>query len=1052
MKIREIYIDGFGHFHDLRFDDLSDSVTIFRGNNETGKTTLLEFLRRVLYGFPSGRGRSSENLYKPLSGGEHGGRLKIISSDGSDFIFERKSGMKTPLISDHDGSSVSDVSPHDLLGKADETFFKNVFAIGHSELREFSTLQEENIRDRMFSAGAGATAVPIIDLRKEIEEKKGKIFTSRGRVQKIPGFLTELDGVEDDIRNISEYQEQFDSFNDELDHYQREHRESLSKKNALLGEISHIENLNKAYEDYIVLKDAEKQLEQLPEISNFPPDGVSRLDRICESIISINEDIDNSNQDIRDLNRELENKRTNDELLENEKEIRALERGIEKIRSGETDLHTLYIERENLQTDCDTQKMELGDGWDEEKILSFDTSTSTQKTLSKLKKQLHDAKDAHYEAKKSYDNDFEKYGDIQGEIEQLDRQTDESRPVCDKEQLDKKIKDISILSGLITKCREQQSHVQQLREKGILQSEILNEISRGNRPSMMPMALILLAAFAVLVTGFVFSAFIPAMIGFCILILAALIYYISTKKGGKKRYDLVESRPELDISRKGFTELNKIFTEERKKLEKTREDVIQLARQCGFQAVPDPVALSTSESDLRDERQKAIAHESLLKRKKELDDNYRDVKSRLEEKKTHLEERESDLAEAIREWKAWLSSVGIDEKLEPDIVSDLLTKIHLAQQKYSELTKCKRKIQKLEQSLNDYAQRVDQITDMIDFEKSDTPDLTVELLAKELKVNQKISGDRENIKLQIDQENQKIERLGQKLDLNEQKKSELLSEATAADESQFREFSEIVTERAGLEKIIQQSRIHIRTICGDTKYEQFIQDLANTDEVYIESDLKEKKGELETIEGELSEISEKIGERRNSINELEKDNDLSALLLKESALFEEINDYSRQWAIYSIAERILNSAIELYERERQPVIIQEAQDFFTDITGKRYQKIISPLDSREIIVEESKGKRKEIGELSQGTAEQLYLSLRFGYIRDYSRNETALPVIFDDILVNFDPVRQRNACHAIRKLSETNQILYFTCHPETAEMLQAAAGDVKVVDLDTYSY
>ena len=94
MKIREIYIDGFGHFHDLKFVDLSDSVTIFRGNNETGKTTLLEFLRRVLYGFPSGRGRSSENLYKPLSGGEHGGRLKIISSEGSDFIFERKSGMK----------------------------------------------------------------------------------------------------------------------------------------------------------------------------------------------------------------------------------------------------------------------------------------------------------------------------------------------------------------------------------------------------------------------------------------------------------------------------------------------------------------------------------------------------------------------------------------------------------------------------------------------------------------------------------------------------------------------------------------------------------------------------------------------------------------------------------------------------------------------------------------------------------------------------------------------------------------------------------------------
>jgi len=58
------------------------------------------------------------------------------------------------------------------------------FAIGLEELREFSTLQGEGIRDRMFTAGAGATTIPIIDLRRELKESKEKLFTERDEHRK----------------------------------------------------------------------------------------------------------------------------------------------------------------------------------------------------------------------------------------------------------------------------------------------------------------------------------------------------------------------------------------------------------------------------------------------------------------------------------------------------------------------------------------------------------------------------------------------------------------------------------------------------------------------------------------------------------------------------------------------------------------------------------------------------------------------------------------------------------------------------------------------------
>jgi uncharacterized protein YhaN len=140
-------------------------------------------------------------------------------------------------------------------------------------------------------------------------------------------------------------------------------------------------------------------------------------------------------------------------------------------------------------------------------------------------------------------------------------------------------------------------------------------------------------------------------------------------------------------------------------------------------------------------------------------------------------------------------------------------------------------------------------------------------------------------------------------------------------------------------------------------------------------------------------------------------------------------------------------AVETFERERQPEILREAQSFFTWITGGRYTRVVKPFDGSEPYVEEATGDQKMVDELSRGTAEQLYLALRFGYIRDYATSSLPVPVIFDDILVNFDPDRRKNACQAIANLAETCQVLYFTCHPQTVRDLIEATPDAVVMDI-----
>ena len=77
MKIDRLYLDGFGHFNQ-RDISANGPLTVISGANEAGKSTLLSFVRTVLFGFPL---RGAADHYPPLSGGNHGGRRGYTATD-----------------------------------------------------------------------------------------------------------------------------------------------------------------------------------------------------------------------------------------------------------------------------------------------------------------------------------------------------------------------------------------------------------------------------------------------------------------------------------------------------------------------------------------------------------------------------------------------------------------------------------------------------------------------------------------------------------------------------------------------------------------------------------------------------------------------------------------------------------------------------------------------------------------------------------------------------------------------------------------------------------
>jgi uncharacterized protein YhaN len=78
--------------------------------------------------------------------------------------------------------------------------------------------------------------------------------------------------------------------------------------------------------------------------------------------------------------------------------------------------------------------------------------------------------------------------------------------------------------------------------------------------------------------------------------------------------------------------------------------------------------------------------------------------------------------------------------------------------------------------------------------------------------------------------------------------------------------------------------------------------------------------------------------------------------------------------------------------------------------------------------------------MSTGTREQLYLAVRLAYVRHYCDAAEPLPLVLDDVLVNFDAARARATLRVLADFAATSQVLILTCHEHLTAMAREVTG------------
>ena len=284
MIIRKLHIENFGHFHDFTLE-LGPGLNRLREANEFGKTTLFEFVRRVLWGYPDGRKSQNLNRYPArFNAGEYGGYLELELADGSLVRLERYGVKGKSVLRRADGSEEDGEAFLRRLTPVSGDCYRNVYAVTLDELTMLSTLDGDEIRGRLYGGAITGEGVSLPKLGKDLDERSKALYKQRGGASEIGSARQELRAVcERRDQAVAEASRRAE-LERELAELERETSRLRAEADSCAAAAAESELLLKAHPRYVKLAETEAALAALPPCRDVPATEARRAKSLAERL------------------------------------------------------------------------------------------------------------------------------------------------------------------------------------------------------------------------------------------------------------------------------------------------------------------------------------------------------------------------------------------------------------------------------------------------------------------------------------------------------------------------------------------------------------------------------------------------------------------------------------------------------------------------------------------------------------------------------------------------------------------------------------------------
>jgi len=1078
MYIKELRVDGYGALQDLalelaneRAGGSTQNLTVIYGLNEAGKSTLLRFVRSMLYGFPTRKDPVERG--EPVFGGRHGGSLLVADKSGRNWRIERHSERGGELrIRDETGAERVIGQPEWerlMLGGVSERLFRQLFAVSLNELHELRSLQGEELGNYLYHAGlAGGSA--ITEARRKLGSELDRLYRPKGSTQEMNRLLGRMKEIEASIRQSRDDVQYYRDMAEELSRVE----DQLLRIEKSLPELrKRAAKLQGAYElrewwlkrEVLLAEDADLRSGLAdPGAPLLPEETAIAWAEFKMAATAAELKLTESRESLASLRAEREKLTWDEKWVNAFPELQRLESIREGIAAKRDERSELEAERRMMDEAVRTALSGISAEWGEAELFAFGGLTAEKEQVRRLNQ-------AWEEAERTA-------GALQAELRKLDRQIEvlqaEERSLGSDMHIGSAEyagSDVMFVPRTKPGLFEAWHQAEDARREYELArfdaaKPARDRLSRSESNRKVPAkgvyAISGLVAAAAIALSILLSQgdnvpLAAYLLSASLLLLSACLAVYGWRRQKRLPVPGDESESSEETRNRAFKAQAEL-TERLGRLLLHPETAAARQREEPLADIQALDVRGLQDTDAEAWRQLRGAVYEQLERLEEIDrgrSKGQELRSRIQELQKEKELIELDAKEQreriheLREsWQRWLRDRKLPAFLMPDGLPELLGATERGQTALRQRQRISERLNVLDTAIREFEQAVAPLAEACPPPsglRSD-PMLAVQWLYREAGEQLKTMGEAEKIDRLIVMAERTIEEAAEERSRIERGIAELLRTAGVVSGAELEKRLRIDERCSSLRKEAREIQLRLESGRDSGAQAELYKLLREHDEASLAALLEGSQEALAAEEARRAELLDKRGRLAQELDRLRKEAEVEDKRHKLSELQAQLERLVDRYAIVSLADRLIVRTKAVYEEEKQPEVLRQASQYFRQMTGGKYERIVAPGESKSLFAETKDRRLVDSIYLSRGTQEQLYLAMRFALCGAASP-EQPLPLLLDDLFVHFDENRLRLTLPVLENLAESRQVILFTCHGHAARTLAEGMPDSRIVTL-----
>jgi uncharacterized protein YhaN len=282
---------------------------------------------------------------------------------------------------------------------------------------------------------------------------------------------------------------------------------------------------------------------------------------------------------------------------------------------------------------------------------------------------------------------------------------------------------------------------------------------------------------------------------------------------------------------------------------------------------------------------------------------------------------------------------------------------------------------------------------------------------------------------------------------------QLCREAGCSDPEMLDPIEQKSAERRGLMREIERIEETLQEISKGMALEKLVEEASGVDGDALPALSNSIKVRITTLSAERDrEIlnTGQIGEKIDALRKRSGAAEAAETAQEHLALIEE---KALQYIKLKLASIMLRAEIKKYQAINQGSLTKRAGELFARLTLGSFAGLCVDYNEKDEPYLRGLRPNEEsvsVEGMSEGTRDQLYLSLRLATLEKFLEKSEPMPFIVDDILIRFDDKRAKATLMVLAELAEKTQVLFFTHHSRLFEFAESSemSGKIRAISIN----